>query len=370
MFGCQIVREQAILGPSQAGPQARRIHQTMKIYFCDGCNESIPLTDIQAGQATTIRGKLFCRNCIPLGAGAGATPPAPATRRGTHPLLVIVLLALVGYTVWRDLPRLSGGASGQKETSAELGSKADAQSLRKTESQLGALRDSLAEVSRQQTIQRSDVDALRASAADISRGLDQLREAIDGLQRSQAETGQLIEKLHIQENTTQSLAARIDALADLVAAAQNRMSMAEAAAAATVAAPAAADPADVTAAAERDELRRQLKDPDAGRRFDAVDRIGKGRHKELAPDLVPMLKDDDLFVRSLAMQVIGDFGQVEAVPALLDVLSDPSATIRKYAAEALVRLTGFDPPYDPGASQGERDKAVKRWKDWIAGHPQ
>ena len=38
----------------------------MKIYFCDGCNESIPLADIQAGQVTTIKGKLFCGNCNPL----------------------------------------------------------------------------------------------------------------------------------------------------------------------------------------------------------------------------------------------------------------------------------------------------------------
>jgi hypothetical protein len=342
----------------------------MKIYFCDGCNESIPLSDIQAGQATTIRGKLFCRNCIPPGASAGPVQAAPAARRGAHPLLVVVLLALVGYTIWRDLPRLRSVVTGQQEVSGELARSADSVDLQHLKVDLGTLRSGLDEMDRRQTFQRSDVDALRATAADIGRGLDQLREAIDGLQRSQAETGQLIEKLHIQENTTQSLQARIDALADLVAATQNRMVAAEAAAAVAVAAPVAANPADATAAAERDELRRQLKDPDAGRRFDAVDRIGKGRLKDLAPDLVPMLKDEDLFVRSLAMQVIGDFGHIEAVPALLDVLDDPSATIRKYAAEALVRLTGFDPQYDPAAPKGERDKAVRRWKDWVAGHPQ
>ena len=52
----------------------------MKIYFCDGCNESIPLTDIQAGQVTTVKGKLFCRNCIPP-SPAAAAPPAPASPR-------------------------------------------------------------------------------------------------------------------------------------------------------------------------------------------------------------------------------------------------------------------------------------------------
>ena len=339
----------------------------MKIYFCDGCNESIPLSDIQAGQATTIKGKLFCRNCIPPGAGAGPAQAAPAARRGTNPLLVVVILLLVGYTVWRDLPRLRSVVTGQREVAGELARNTDAIALQGVTADLAGLRGQIEELDRRQTFERSDVDALRTSAAEIARSLDQIREAVDGLQRSQAETGQLIEKLHIQENKAQALKERIDALADIVAATQNRMSAAEAAAIVAVADAPPVNAADATASAERDEIRRQLKDPDAGHRFEAVDRISKGRIKELAGDLVPMLKDEDLFVRSLAMQVIGDFGHVEAVPALLDVLEDPSPTIRKYAAEALVRLTGFDPQYDAVGPKSEREKAVRRWKEWVAG---
>jgi HEAT repeat protein len=124
---------------------------------------------------------------------------------------------------------------------------------------------------------------------------------------------------------------------------------------------------DASSRTELDEIRRQLLDPDAGRRFDAVDRIAKGRLKELGPDLVPVLEDEDLFVRILAMQVLGDFGYVEAVPALFGVLDDPNAPIRKQAAETLVRLTGYDPQYDHRGTKAEREKAVKRWKDWLAG---
>jgi len=342
----------------------------MKIYFCDGCNESIPLADIQAGQATTIKGKLFCRNCIPPGAGGGPAPAAPAAGRGAHPLLVAALLLLAGYTVWRDMPGLRQVVGVQPAGPGEPTHGGDSPALAGLTAQVGALRGELDELDRRGTFLRSDADALRSTAADLGRGLDQVREGLDGLQRSQAETGQLIEKLHIQENALQSLQARIDTLADMVAATQNRVSAAEAAGTAAAPETPEVDPAQATAAAEREQLRRQLKDPDASQRFDAVDRIGKGRMKDLAPDLIPMLKDEDQFVRSLVMQVLGDFGQADAVPALLDVLDDPSATIRKYAAEALVRLTGFDPQYDPKASKAERDKAVKRWKDWIAGRPQ
>jgi hypothetical protein len=339
----------------------------MKIYFCDGCNESIPLVDIQAGQVTTIKGKLFCRACIPPGAGAGpAAGPAPA-RRATHPLLLVVLLGLLAYTVWRDLPRLTAAVTGQDEVSGELARSGERLALDAVAADVARLADATNELERRLTFQRGDVESVRASGADLSRGLAQLNESIDGLVRGQAETGQLIEKLAIQENRDQLLQARIDTLADMVSVLDNRLTT-QAAAAAAEPVPLAGELAgtDACSRTELDEIRRQLLDADAGRRFDAVDRISKGRYKELAPDLLPVLEDEDLFVRILAMQVLGDFGYIEAVPALFEVLEDPNAPIRKEAAETLVRLTGYDPEYDPRATQAVRDKAVKRWKDWLA----
>ena len=80
----------------------------MKIYFCDGCNESIPLSDIQAGQATTIKGKLFCKNCIPPGAG-GPSQAAPAASKPRERVI------LGGHTVeiYPAPPRSSASGAGQ-----------------------------------------------------------------------------------------------------------------------------------------------------------------------------------------------------------------------------------------------------------------
>jgi len=207
---------------------------------------------------------------------------------------------------------------------------------------------------------------VRASAADTSRSLDHLSEEVDGLARGQAETGQLIEKLNLQENRTQALAARIDTLADMLAAQEQKLDMGIALAVADVAESTAAVPAqDPTLAAELADIRRQLLDADASQRFDAVDRVGRGRHRQLASELIPMLNDDDNFVRMLAMHILGDFGYIEAVPALFGVIEDPKKTIRKVAAETLVRLTGYDPGYDAHGSKSERDKAIKRWKTWV-----
>src|SRR5262249_42264687 len=124
---------------------------------------------------------------------------------------------------------------------------------------------------------------------------------------------------------------------------------------------------DPTLQAELDGLRRQLLDPDAGHRFAAVDKIAKSRYKQLSPELLPVLGDEDPFVRQLPMQTLGDFGAVEAVPKLLDVLEDPSVIIRKTAAETLVRLTGYDPGFDPRGSDAERKKAIRKWRDKVGG---
>jgi hypothetical protein len=340
----------------------------MRIYFCDGCNESIPLADIQAGQVTTIKGKLFCRQCIPPGASGGTSQPAPAARRGTHPMIVLLLVALVAWTVWRDLPWFGGGEVTTEDSQpSDLAESGERYRLDVIGDALERIDGEGDELERRLTFQRGDIDTVRASAADISRTLDHLREEVDGLARGQAETGQLIEKLNFQENRTQALAARIDTLADMLAAQEQKLAMGLAQAAPTSVAQGATGGAgvDPTLEAELDEIRRQLLHADASQRFDAVDRVAKGRYKQLAAELLPALNDDDSFVRMLAMGVLGDFGYVEAVPALFEVIVDPAPVIRKVAAETLVRLTGYDPGYDANGTKAERDKAVKRWQEWV-----
>ncbi|HEX5009303.1 MAG TPA: hypothetical protein VFY71_02790, partial [Planctomycetota bacterium] len=145
----------------------------MKIYFCDGCNESIPLTDIQAGQVTTVKGKLFCRNCIPPGGVPASGPPAQAVHRGAGPIVVTLLLGLLAYTAWRDLPPgLVGPGDGAARDELAAGSENHA--LAVLQADLAALRTSSDELDRKLTFQRGDVDSLRASSADLQRGLDSL----------------------------------------------------------------------------------------------------------------------------------------------------------------------------------------------------
>ena len=336
----------------------------MKIYFCDGCNESIPLADIQAGQVTTIKGKLFCRTCIPPG-GTAAGPTQTVVKTRTHPVLIMLLLLLVAWTAYRDLRPLAAGDFSYTESLGDLQQKdADAR-FGALEQDVTDLRRDGSELERRVDFYRGDLDQVRAAEADLSRSMDQLGSEIDRLLRGQAETGELIEKMNLVENRMDLVNGRADTLGDMVARLEQTIAMGLVPASSAGGGEVAATHAEAGPTSAQEALRRQLLDEDPGQRFDAVSQILEGRHKEFTADLLPMLQDEDPFVRILAMEVLGEFGAVEAVPALFDVLDSPSAQIRKTAAETLVRLTGYDPGYDPRGSQADRNKAVAAWRKWM-----
>ncbi|MCB9899441.1 MAG: HEAT repeat domain-containing protein [Planctomycetes bacterium] len=344
----------------------------MKIYFCDGCNESVPLADIQAGRVTTIQGKMFCSTCIPPGAVMSPAAPqqaaAPAASAGTPKLLLALVVLLVGYTVWRDRALFV-------ETAAAPTEDLEAAPARDLPDELDALSSELAQLradggarAKMITSLRADLEALRETDAELRRASESQREVLDRVARTQSETGSFLERMELSSSRLTGIEERLDALSDAVMAHEAAIALglkapAQGPLGPTAAAKPEVDPARV---ALIEEVRRQLLSAEPGVRFEGVDRIEEGGYRELAPDLVTLLQDEDMFVRMHAMKVLGDFGYEEAVPALFDLLEDDNAAIRKTAGENLVRLTGFDPGFDPKASAGERSRAVKKWRDWYA----
>ncbi len=344
----------------------------MKIYFCDGCNESIPVTAIQDGSVTTIKGKLFCGDCVPTGTAVTAAPASATVRGGSSPLLWVLVLLLIAWTAYREFGAPGAAATGFGETTQALESSDAEWRLSTVEKDVSTLRMTNEDVADQLDRQRSDVDQLRTTVTDLTRSADQLRDEVDGFARGQAEMGRGIERTTILENRADYLSERIDVLAGMINDMRGEVarveSLAEAGMIGVGASGGAMDtsPADATSDGEYAALRRRLLDPDASERFDAVSDIMDQRLKDLAPDLLEVLGDEDAFVKILAMEALGDFGYVEAVQPLFEVLDDPSPQIRKTAAETLIRLTGYDPGYDARGTQSERKKAVQAWSKWLA----
>jgi hypothetical protein len=350
----------------------------MKIYFCDGCNESVPLVDVQSGRITTIKGKLFCSNCIPPGAvGPNASPlAAPPSRSSSPALLMILVLLLLGWTAWRDWSLMMPDSPPMTEVSEDERDPLSDLELRaeRVDQKVMQLMADSEQSSRALTSLRGDLEGLRAADAESSRSSDRLADDIDRLARTQAEMSQVIEKVQHNSGRADALSSRLDAISDSVAAHQALLSMnADASSGGVVSSgqmggPNAPDAAVVDPArlADIEEIRRMLRDPEPDLRFEAVDRVESGHYEELGPDLVTMLDDEDMFVRLHAMHALETLAYEDSVPALFDVLEDEHAAIRKTAAETLVRLTGFDPGFDPKGSKSERAKAVSKWRDWYA----
>lgn len=342
----------------------------MKIYFCDGCNESIPLTAIQDGTVTTIKGKLFCADCVPPAATAGAGSAAPSARGGSSPLLWTLVVLLIAWTAYREFGA-AATVPGFGETSQALETSDAAWRLSTLEKDVSSLRMAQEDVTDRLDRSQGDVDQLHASVGDVTRLGEQLRDDVDGFARGQAEMGRLIERATILENRADYLSDRIDVLAGLINDVGDQMGKVVSQVDAGigmigVGGGGGMSPAvDDASVGQFAELRNRLLDPDASERFDAVSDIMDQRLKELAPDLIGVLGDEDAFVRILAMEALGDFGHDDAVEPLFEVLDDPSPQIRKTAAETLIRLTGYDPGYDARGTVAERRKAVEAWTRWL-----
>lgn len=348
----------------------------MKIYFCDGCNESVPLADVQSGQVTTIKGKLFCRNCIPPGTLSAPVAAPPRAARGSGaPLLALVVLLLLGWTAWRDRALLFGEAPVAEVVPAEPSVTSIEQSLAGLQAALSQVRADGDQQGRHLTTTQGDLEALRASDDERRRALEALATQVDALRAAQARAGELVERVQLLGTRLDALQRRVDALSDVVGAHQAALEFGVTPAAGLAdegGAPLALGEglmpiADPQRAAEIEELRRQLLSREADLRFEGVDRVEQGGYSELLPELVKLLSDEDLFVRLHAMNVLGNFGHEPAVPALLDLLQDASPPIRKTAAETLVRLTGYDPGYDAKASSAERARVATAWRQWWEG---
>lgn len=352
----------------------------MKIYFCDGCNESVPLGDVQAGRVTTIKGKLFCGNCIPPGSlGAPAAPVAEPARSSGQPLIWMLVLALVVWTVWRDRELFSAAPDQQPEPGGVAVTPAASQGdLDEALAGLAQLRADGMRRGKDLNSLRADVEALRAEGAELSLGMAEAKDTLERIGRSQAETGRLLEKVELAGSRFDAIESRLDALGDAVTAHQAAISaglvagaeprggaMAGDAMLGMGNAQPVADPVDPAHQAVLDEVRRLLKSDQADLRFEGVDRVEESAYHELADELVALLQDEDMFVRMHAMKVLGDFGHEPAVPALFDVLEDDNAAIRKTAAENLVRLTGYDPGFDPKGTSAERARSTRKWREWF-----
>lgn len=354
---------------------------SMNVQFCDLCNESIPLSDLDSGRAVRRNERLICAACESAMSGhherpevkseAGAFPPprpavapvasaVPAVALAFASVALVVAVGASAYLLWQlEERRLA------------------------TESELAALARSVPEQTRGATVELLERARRGEEAvADAQRELVDLGRRLDALERERVDGSGLerrMERLEERQQLVLDLSSRVDHQA--AALAEFELALAQGRAASRPAEPEpepvrlATDPLPDERAAsalepESEEtpswtpMLADLASPTGSTRWQAVQSLGKTRDPRVVPHLVPLLADSDIFVRMAVARLLGELGSHTAIPALIDALEDAEVTVRESAHASLRKLSGQSFPYDPKARDGERAKRIKAWRDW------
>lgn len=343
---------------------------TVELRWCDGCRCSVPDPDIASGAARDVDGRLLCRAC------AAATRPANSA--DAKPSVALRVLALVGVGIafvflWRAR---TNDAAPVGPASADLD---------RLEGRVAALARDVASVAATTTRPVNVADAIAdTTASDVAVLRDRLdgalREAAAAVRRESATRELLEARIAAAEARIAALQSRLADLADKAAAdAVRRTEMPATAPAPTPEPPTPAlpppapvvDPPPAPASMpaidpELQALASRLKDPAAGVRFTAVVALG-GATSPLAVDLlVAAVRDRESYVRDAAVRALRRTGSLDAVPAVIRALRDTDEFVRWSARDTLRALTGTTLPFDPAASQADREAKARAIEQWWA----
>jgi len=355
----------------------------MKIHFCDLCNESVPQSDLDAGRAHLVKGRVVCATCESTMSLASphepAAPPpelipAPApSAAGGSSLAVwmaaagLVLTAIVIYAFEQRVERLQAaelGLARQIENGNE--------DLRALDRELARVPEQTAELEARLSLKLAEALATNEKLrGELSTAARQNEHTIAELQRSLAGLRKEIENAALDrerrlEELAHKLAQGDDAQRDLASRLEEfRKSTESARLASEAAARALPDkPPAVPALPAWHALLPNLADANPSTRWEAVDELGRAKDPAVIQHVLPLLRDSDLFVRMCAARVLADLGTLQGVPALLDALEDSEPTVRESAWNALRTLTGKDFKFDPQGNEADRAKKVKAWREW------
>jgi len=400
----------------------------MDIHFCDLCNESVPQSDLEAGRAFLRKGRVVCATCDHLmstkeaelaGAAAGlagASAPAFGAPHSTPGALPhgqggqAAGYAGQGYTPTRQDPHTrheagrvhhrGGGTGAVLSGFLALGSmllmagisvmlferdkevidrndeardvlrasfkgelddqKADVRRVRESMvAQAGDLQRAVDRVEQSQTLAARSVDELSSDLDTRLRAIEERLLLLQGFDaRVRSNETELVALGPVLAGMDEDLRLMRDGILEL----ENRMQ--------GVRVPGAlGDP--LADAGEPDAgpppwfaLTEDLEDPSAGTRWQAVQALGQTRDPAVIKHLVPMMTDDDIFVRMAAARILGDLGSPSAIPALIGGLEDAEPSVREAAVVSLRDLAGEQFGFDPTASDSDRARRVKNWRDW------
>lgn len=336
------------------------VEQPFEVLFCDLCNTSVPLQDVERGAAVRVGDKTVGACCVQRIRPVEAPRAAPSGETRLLPVALMLLAAVAAATIFLD-HRLVEETQALRTERAPLTQAVEAQGNRLitlTESMdASATRDQVAMV-----VDRLETgeNTLREFQAAAALGSDRLQAAVEALHRRVDQVVAAIpDHRPALEQLRTELRQQAVTLAELKAMPRQPVPVAPPPAEPV---PATSSPAGMAPALAHHVQR--LADPDPATRFEAVDELLRSREPSVREHLLPLAKDPDTFVRRLVVEGLREFRHASAVEALLTALGDPEEIVRDTAWRSLKELTGQKLPFEATASRDARGRAQARWQEW------
>ena len=365
----------------------------MRIYFCDKCNESIPLKDMQTNRITIDENKIYCAACAPR--------PSRVKQFGRAlyafalPAVLCVGLGMIVMALWGEKLMKLGKPENVQERVERVESTVN-QRLDRIEAGIKVIDGDLEEtpgIDQKSGKLARTVQSLKDNAAAIQTLLhdfntlrDDVKSQIETakahtasavlpLQEESAKRSAVIDRIDRDGDKAraeiEALRTAVDRLSGQLAGLEASRAAAPRPAAETSPAPVApaavpAGEAALTPAAEKklEEALKRLADKEPSKRFSAVFDLAdvKGTRAEKA--LVGALADSVDYIQQAAIGCLADLGAKWTVPLIAPRIKDDNQFIREAAIGAVEKLTGMrlDVREDSGATKlAQKVKDVEKW---------
>jgi hypothetical protein len=358
-----------------------------EIYFCDVCNESVPVVDLEQGRALRVKERVVCAVCNRAMGGSLATgtesasssghaataAPSPAVPIHSHghaytathhppsgagAALALGALGLgiaVSVGVWArgELEAFRVAAAADSERTMVV-QREFAARLEASEIEERSRRELSASEAREEWMNlRAEVAELRtrgdSGLADLSAKLAEASQRMAALDLSLASVARHDAELVSVQQKLVELRAAVDALSTELS---TKLAEVRRAGGGAGSAAETEDPAWLA-------LLEQLRSANVSERYVALVGLASSRDPRATAEVLPSLKDADIFLRMAAARALGDLASRDAISALMEAL------VREAAYLSLRSITQRDLPFDAHSPDAaERAKRIKTWREW------
>ena len=330
-----------------------------EVHFCNLCDQSIPLAEIETGRSVRIGDRVLCGQCRDVVARA---VPGRAGGGGAFWPAVLALLgwgaaALVWFDARSERGELQAALDGLAATSRAQGEEQSDELQRIGDALNEKLALQQSAVAALQDGQSRLEGELRTKVGDLQQSFDAWSEYPAEQERMLARLSQLEAGLSVVEDRQRAQRSTQESMRDELGRIGDRM---ERVAAAT----AQENPADSPFSPEVSGLLRKLQDDDPEVRYSTLEKLAALQDERLLPHLYPLLADPYEFTRFLAAHTFGDWDAQPAVPHLIEALLDEVGFVREAAVRSLRRVTGQNFGYDHETDAEKRRRGYEAWKTW------